>query len=165
MQCLHPSRTTWHITFGTYGTRLHGDSRPTVDRQHNERGTPFLSADPSRRNDKHARMKFPPVYLMREQCQHIQQVIPTICERGGWVLRICSAAPDHVHVLLDIAPNIHGEKVRRLLKRWLTQSLNETWPLPSDEATWWAEEGSNKPVDNEAYLNNAFNYIEEQRMS
>src|SRR5438876_12296826 len=32
----------YHITWGTYGTRLHGDPRKTVDRQHNAYGEPIL---------------------------------------------------------------------------------------------------------------------------
>ena len=35
MQFLDLLLITWHITFGTYGARLHGDERPTVDRNHN----------------------------------------------------------------------------------------------------------------------------------
>src|SRR2546421_11369035 len=38
----------YHITWGTYGTRLHGDGRGTVDREHNEYGTPVLGPDPER---------------------------------------------------------------------------------------------------------------------
>jgi hypothetical protein len=32
----------YHITWGTYGTRLHGDKRGTVDRENNAFGTPVL---------------------------------------------------------------------------------------------------------------------------
>jgi hypothetical protein len=57
---------------------------------------------------------------------------------------------------------VHGEKVRRLVKRWLGQALSERWPLPHG-ATWWAEEGSNIAIHDEEYLNNAFDYIDRQR--
>ena len=30
-------------------------------------------------------------------------------------------------------------------------------------ASWWAEQGSNKPVKDAQYLNNAFGYIQRQR--
>jgi REP element-mobilizing transposase RayT len=167
-----PGTTTWHITWGTYGTRLHGDDRPTVDKQHNDRDTPFLGSDPARQRAAGARMAHPPVRLTREQCLFIQEQMPGICERGGWGLRVCTAAPDHVHVLLDIKPDIHGQKVRRLLKRWLTEALNEAWAPGSGRpgslatgATWWAEEGSNKPIKDVKYLNNAFNYVHKQRMT
>ena len=170
-QHLHPDLTTWHITFGTHGSRLHGDERPTVDRQHNERGTPFLPPDPERRAAEHNRMDGPPVLLTREQCLFIQEIIPAICVRGGWTLRVTSAAPDHVHVLVDIDPAIHGEKVRRLIKRWVGEALSEKWGKPGSGRpgspageSWWAEEGSNKPVKDGEYLNNAFGYIEKQRM-
>jgi len=172
MQAFNPRYTTWHITFGTYGTRLHGADRPTVDRQHNQFGTAFLAAEPQREQAEQQRMRFPPVQLTREQCLYIQDALSDICVRGGWILRCCAAAADHVHILLDIALEIHGERVRRLIKRWLTQALNAQWPpgtgrpgsLPATEASWWAEEGSNKAIKELAYLNNAFGYIEKQRM-
>ena len=47
--------TPWHITFGTYGTRLHGTFAPTVDKQHNALGTEFLSKNAARvRSDRRA---------------------------------------------------------------------------------------------------------------
>ena len=62
----------------------------------------------------------------------------------------------------DAKSEIHGEKVRRLVKRWLGQSLSERWPI-EEGATWWAEEGSNIAIHEERYLNNAFAYIFNQR--
>jgi hypothetical protein len=35
----------YHITFGTYGTRLHGDERGTVERAHNVYGEPIVGMD------------------------------------------------------------------------------------------------------------------------
>ena len=160
---LDPQRTTWHITFGTYGTRLHGDDRPTVDRDHNELGEPFLEPDPKRWRGDRNRMKAAPVYLTREQCLFIQLTLIAICARGGWTLRTCSAASDHVHLVIDIIPAVHGEKARRLIKRWLTQALNERWPR-AEGLAWWADEGSNKVVGNEDYLNPAVPCVFNQRM-
>ena len=157
-----PGMTTWHITFGTYGTRNHGGDRPTVDKTHNERGEPFVEASPAREDSAIARMRFPPRYLTKDQLRFVEEVLPDIAERGGWRLRTCAGAPDHVHVLLDIEKRIHGETVRRLIKRWLGQELSRRWPLPAD-ATWWAEEGSNKAIDTPEYLQNAFNYVCGQR--
>ena len=162
MQRLDPERTTWHITFGTYGTRLHGDIRPTVDRNHNRVGTPFLTPDSRRRALEHESLKFDSVYLTREQCLEAQARLPEICSRGGWTLRVCSASSDHVHLVLDIVPEVHGEKARRLIKRWLGEALTARWPRAKG-ASWWAEEGSNKAVKDEEYLNNAYEYVLGQR--
>ncbi len=109
-QQLNPARTTWHITFGAYGARLHGDERPTVDLEHNQRGEAFVPADDGRSRRERDRMKFPPVRLTREQCLFIQEQLPQICERGGWTYRTGSAGEDHVHALIDMDPTVHGEK-------------------------------------------------------
>jgi REP element-mobilizing transposase RayT len=159
---LDPSRTSWHITWGTYGTRLHGSYRPTVEREHNQRGEPFVAPNRERQAALQAILNFPPVFFTAEQRTFIETELPSICERGGWAYRIAAAANDHVHILCDIVPAMHGEKVRRILKRWLGQALSAEWPLPSPKATWWAEEGSNIAVKDEKYLNNVYNYIARQ---
>jgi hypothetical protein len=41
-----PYPLAYHITFGTYGTRLHGDERGTVDRSMNHPGDPVIGAEP-----------------------------------------------------------------------------------------------------------------------
>ncbi len=163
MHGLDPARTTWHITWGTYGTRLHGGERPTVDRNHNQLGDPFVYHDPDREARERNQMRAAPVHPTTQQQEFIERSIPELCIRGGWNLRTCSADHDHVHVLLDIPRNIHGERVRRILKRWLTQALDEHWSRPKS-GTWWAEQGSNKVVRDDAYLNNVFPYIEKQRV-
>jgi REP element-mobilizing transposase RayT len=162
MQKLHPHRTTWHITFGTYGTRLHGNPRPTVDRRHNQPGAPWIPPDASWEAAARRHMRFPPIRLTPEQCRFIQDTIPEICCRGGWHHRTNAAQPDHVHLLVDADPAIHGQKIRRLIKRWLTQALNARWTLDPDHP-WWAEQGSNLAIHDEAYLHNAFAYIQNQR--
>jgi hypothetical protein len=107
-------------------------------------------------------MKFPPIFLTLAQRHFVESHLPLICERGGWQYRNCAAASDHIHLLCDVVPEVHGDKVRRLIKRWLGQSLSQRWQLPVD-ATWWAEEGSNIAIHDEQYLNNCFAYIERQR--
>ena len=168
--CFTPGMTTWHITWGTYGTRLHGGERATVDKRHNRRGEAFVGPDAERYAAAKGRMRFPAVRLTMEQRRRVQEVMPALCERGGWRLRECAAATDHVHVLLDVDPAVHGEKVRRLLKRWVTQALNEVWEPGSGRpgslgvgARWWAEEGSNRAIRELAWLNRAHPYVREQR--
>ncbi len=80
------------------------------------------------------------------------------------MLRTCAAPVegDHIHVLLDADPAVHGEKIRRLLKRWLTQAMDERFDRPAS-GTWWAVQGSNRVVDSDAYLNRVLPYIERQR--
>jgi REP element-mobilizing transposase RayT len=105
-------------------------------------------------------MKFAPVILSREQRLSAESTIPEICERGFWKYHTCAAAPDHIHVILT---SDHEPKtIRRILKRWLGQSLSEQWRL-QDGASWWAECGSIKWLVNQAYFDNAVGYVSRQR--
>jgi hypothetical protein len=161
-QNLDPTRTTWHITWGTYGTRLHGGVRPTVDKDQNKFGEEFIGRDPNREDRARMQMVAEALYLSVSQREFVEAELPRICNRGGWSYRVCAAGPDHVHLLCDILPEIHGEKVRRLVKRWLGQALSLRWPL-EEHPRWWADEGSNKAVKDEKYLNSAFAYVPKQR--
>ena len=182
---LNPAHT-WHLTFGTYAARLHNDPRPTVDRRHNLVGTPFPPPDPDRQQPPTSA----PIRLTYEHCSHIEQTIPQLCTRGGWTYHTCAApfelhphepgrvgpaAPNplpnpppnpaqygnHVHILLAATAHIHGKQIRKWIKRWLSESLTQTFGPPPSR--WWAEGGSTKPVTSERYLLNVARYINNQR--
>ena len=150
----------YHITFGTYGTRLHGDARGTVDRRMNWPGEPIIGSDASWWGQERDRLRYPPVVLTGEQMGHAQASVPDICTRGGWQHHTCAAGPDHVHVVLTC--EAEGERVRMWLKRWLGEALSRRWPLPND-ATWWAEGGSVKWVWTEDYFDDVYRYVHGQR--
>lgn len=150
----------YHITFGTYGTRLHGDERGTVDRRHNTPGEPVLGLKESWERIERSRMKFPPVRLAPEQRLWAEELIPPVCERGGWTYHVAACGPDHVHVLLSAEAG--GNAVRRWLKTWLGQALLQRWSLEAGRR-WWANGGSVKWVWDEAYFERAYAYIERQR--
>ena len=150
----------YHITFGMYGSRLHGDPRGTVDRSMNKPGDPIIGRDTDWEQIERSLLRFPPVVPTSQQRRFTESIIPSICDRGGWQLHTCAAQPDHVHTLLTTTAD--GKTVRRLLKRWLGQALSDRWPLPP-EATWWAEGGSVKWIWDQQYFENVFSYIERQR--
>jgi REP element-mobilizing transposase RayT len=154
----------YHITWGTYGTRLHGDPRKTVDRQHNQYGEEVLGFDEHCWEREKSLLKFPPVTFTPPQMILIESLIPEICTRGGWIHRICVAGPDHVHTILTSSND--PKTIRSLLKRWLGQSLSERLnrPRPKD-ATWWAECGSTRWIFQEdgPYYEDAFAYVQRQR--
>lgn len=150
-----------HLTWGTYGTRLHGDPRCTVDRKNNQYGEPVLDYDQHRWYRENELMKFAPIVFDHERMQIVESLIPALCERGGWTLFACAAGPDHGHVLLDTNEN-DAKTVRRLLKRWLGEALSELHPLVPG-ATWWAECGSIKYIFERRYFDRALPYVINQR--
>jgi REP element-mobilizing transposase RayT len=154
------SAIAYHITWGTYGTRLHGDPRRTVDRKHNEVGSPVLGFDEHRWEREKQRLRFPPIWFTVEQMICVESLIPQVCQRGYWTHRASAAGPDHVHVILS-SP-YEPEAIRRMFKRWLGQELSRKYPLPAG-ATWWAECGSIRWIKDEQYYTNAVNYVMRQR--
>jgi REP element-mobilizing transposase RayT len=150
----------YHITFGTYGTRLHGDSRGTVDRSHNVYGEPIVGRAEDWHREELAHLKFPARVFTREQMVEAEGSIPSICVRGGWSLHACAAGPDHVHVVCSA--EVAGKAIRTWLKRWLGEGLAERWALAEGE-TFWAEAGSVKWVWTTDYFERVVPYVIGQR--
>jgi len=161
---MNPTSTrpiAYHITFGTYGTRLHGDPRGTVDRKHNKPGEPIIGKNTAWERYERNLLRFEPVILTSEQRHFIEQYLPDVCERGGWKLHLAAAQHDHVHCLISTPSE--GKTVRRLMKRWLGQALSDHWPKPDPAARWWADGGSVKWIWEEDYFERAWHYINQQR--
>lgn len=154
----HP--IAYHITFGTYGTRLHGDPKGTVDRSMNIYGDPIIGSDPKRWIRETGLLKFSPVVLNLSQRRYVDSIIPSICQKGGWVYHIAAAGGDHIHVLLTA--DADGTAVRKWFKRWLGEKLMEKWPLSTGQS-YWSEGGSVKWVWKEDYFNTVQGYLLRQR--
>ena len=150
----------YHITFGTYGTRLHGGKRATVTRNQSRFGEPTVGRDVVLERLSRIQLEFPPVVLSREQREYVESAIPALCARGDWSYLLAAAQEDHVHVLLTT--RVEGTRVRKWLKRWLGAALSERWPMSNGQA-WWAEGGSVKQIWNEEYLETALEYVRRQR--
>jgi REP element-mobilizing transposase RayT len=150
----------YHITWGTYGTRLHGDPRGTVERRHNIFGEPIIDHDADWQRIEASQLRFPPRVLTTIQCRYAEGLAEMICQKGGWTLVAFAAAPDHVHVVLQA--DADGKAIRKWFKRWLGEALSEQWPLKKDQ-TWWAECGSVKWIFSQDYLERATHYVKNQR--
>ena len=66
----------YHITWGTYGMRLHGDPRGTVDRKHNTHNMPVLGFDQHRWEREKSNLKFPPVTFTRPEMVLVESPAP-----------------------------------------------------------------------------------------
>jgi hypothetical protein len=73
----------YHITFGTYGCRLHGDPRGTVDRQHNRFLDPIIGEDSHREFENQERLRFAPITLTVEQRTFLENVTAEIVSAAG----------------------------------------------------------------------------------
>ncbi len=149
----------YHITFGTYGTRLHGDPRGTVDRTQNQPGDPIIGQNEDWLQLELSNLKGDPVWLDETLCRSVELAAPDICVRGGWQHHVTACQANHVHML--VSSDDEGKLVRRLIKRWLTQHLNDTGLIRP--VRWWAKGGSVKWVWDQAYFDNVYEYVVRQR--
>jgi len=147
----------YHITVGTYGTRLHGGNEPTVERVRNRYGEKFVSFDLKRERFEHDKMVHNPTYLKDEQRLFVEEMIPSICERGQWTYHIAACQADHFHLL--VSGDVEAKKIRRWLKQWLTNALNEKY----GKQQWFAECGSTKYLYEKGYFEAVYEYIRKQR--
>jgi REP element-mobilizing transposase RayT len=147
----------FHITWGTYGTRLHGSSKPHVDRDHNEYRSPLAPTDPERERESRERMSGEPVKLTLEQRKLVEEAIRDVAARYGWVIHSIAVQSDHVHVV--ITASREGEQLRDAVKAVASRALNKQF----GKRAWWAEKGSAKYLWERGYFHNARDYVRDQR--
>ena len=147
----------FHITRGTYGARLHGSTKPHVDRGHNQYGAPLAPTDPERESESRERMSAQPASLRREQREVVEHAIRDVAARYGWVIHSIAVQSDHVHVVITAARE--GQQLRDALKAVASRALNKQF----GPGTWWAEKGSTKYPWERDYFENARDYVRDQR--
>jgi hypothetical protein len=76
----------YFLTFTTYGTWLHGREPGSVDRAHNQFGTPVSPPDPQREAARRRRMRQPEYTLNQPQRQVVLRTILEVARHRGWTL-------------------------------------------------------------------------------
>jgi REP element-mobilizing transposase RayT len=147
----------FHITWGTYGARLHGSKKPHVDREHNDYGAPLAPTDPARESAARDRMKGEKVELTIEQREEVGTAIREVAARYTWTIHSIAVQRDHVHVVITAFRE--GTQLRDALKAVASRSLNKVF----GQRTWWSEGGSSKYLWEREYFVNARDYVADQR--
>ena len=130
----HP--LAYFITLGTYGSRLHGDERGSVDRHH----------QPLRRDDfRHGfetRLMVTGDYSF--EATHRAAVEASFAETAtlrSWAIWALNVRQTHLHVV--VSANERPEVVMQALKANATRSLREQTGLPRAQKVW-ARHGSSR---------------------
>ena len=124
------------ITLRAHGTWLHGDPRGSVDRFHNQYGTPRLAPNPSRRRFERSLMKIPPVKLTIKRREAIYRGIRETCKIRSWALYALNVRSNHLHSVLTA--NCSSKKVRAALKANATRTMRESgcWESEKKSVEW-----------------------------
>ena len=152
--------STYFITFSTYGTWLHGDSRGSVDRFRNRYGTPRIPADArwERYNERIMKIDFVKLYTQRRAA--VNEALKETCAIRKWKLWARNVRTNHVHVVVSASCN--PEKVLRALKANATRKMNEAGCWQSAQ-TPWARKGRKRWLWTEDQLRSAIKYVEDEQ--
>lgn len=147
----------YFITFRTYGTWLHGDSRGSVNRFRNQYGTPTLPRINSWVEINKAKLKSKPVKLDREQRKCVDSAIRECCRHRNWKLLALNVRSNHVHLV--IANNFASSgQALGALKANATREFRESgfWDF---EHSPWVDKGSRLRLWNNEHINAAIDYV------
>ena len=150
----------WFITFSTYGSRLPGDARGSVDRHHNRPGTPLRAADPTLERWCGARMAAPEFQLGAAEADVVEHAIRQFCRRVEWPLHALAVQSNHVHPLVS-SPR-RGPQALSALKRAASIELRRSG-LVGPDARIWTRQGSARPVWTQQEVARVTYYVEQMQ--
>ena len=146
----------YFITFATYGTRLHGDARGSVDRRRNRPGTPAAGYDERRWEAERTQLKGPPVTFQAAQRAVVSATIREVADHRSWTLHALNVRTNHVHVVAS--SNTSAERVMDDFKRWATRRLRER-RLVAPSGDLWSRHGSTRWIWNQENLAEVVEYV------
>lgn len=144
------------ITFHTYGTRLHGAPGWTVDREHNQFGTPMLDHNAGLEAFERELMTETELVLDPGQRSRLETTIREVLTHRGWELLALSVRTTHIHVVV-VAP-VHPDRVMNDLKAWCTRKLKAESAM-GGRTKFWARHGSTRWLYDVPGLEGAIDYV------
>jgi REP element-mobilizing transposase RayT len=144
------------ITFTTYGTWLHGDSRGSVDRDHNIVGTPYLDTNRRRLLWEHRHTRQAAVTLDAVARRLVKAAITEVCAHRNWSVHALNVRTNHVHAV--VAAPVRPERIVHDLKSYATRALRRARRAAQGISTWTAG-GSTRYLWNPAALRSASEYV------
>jgi REP element-mobilizing transposase RayT len=146
----------YHITFTTYGTRLHGGDSGSVDPKHNVPGTPVMIADPDFARFNREELKQFPYMLDEPRRKLVMEAIKEVCEYRGWKLYAAHVRDQHVHTV--VKGDVEPEKIMKDFKAYSSRKLNERG-FDNKDRKRWTRHGSTQYKWSLKEVKNAINYV------
>ena len=146
----------YFITFRSYGTWLHGDTRGSVDWATSGYGNPSLAPNRATERASRERLIGPPVSLDDEQRACVERAILQTATSSAWTLHALNVRTNHVHVVLS--GSIPPERMMTSLKAWSTRRLRDAG-LADASARVWSRHGSTRYLWTEIEVARACDYV------
>ena len=146
----------YFITFTTYGTWLHGRDPGSVDRKHNEPGTPFLPPNEAKYTARVQSMVQVSYTLDIKQRELVLKTIQEVAAHRSWKLWAVHVRTNHVHIVVQAEQN--PEKVMSDFKAWASRRLREAFNEP-DDRNRWTRHGSTRWINSVDVLEEKISYV------
>jgi REP element-mobilizing transposase RayT len=145
----------YFITFTTYGVWLHGRDIGSVDKQHNQPGTPFLPPEPIREAAMQQNMREPPYMLDAARRNVVLETIREVASHRRWRLLACHLRATHAHIV--VIADARPEKVMSDFKAYASRRLKDRLGEPA-VAKRWTQHGSTRYLWDEGHVVAAIEY-------
>jgi REP element-mobilizing transposase RayT len=144
------------ISFRSAGTWLHGDQRGSIDRFHNQYGSPYIPPNRGWYMYNDSRLRTDPVVLNAAFRRAIKTAIEETCQIRGWSLQAINVRTNHVHTV--VTANRPAELVLNAFKANATRQLRSEglWKQPYSP---WVRKGSKRKLWNERSVARAIDYV------
>jgi REP element-mobilizing transposase RayT len=148
------------ITFTTYGTRLHGGDKGSVDDQHNVYDTPLVQIDRRRERWSEARMAEMAYVMTPAEREIVRNSIVALAADRGWRLFAVHIRSNHVHAVVS-AERDPG-RIMSEMKARASRDLSLAG-FDSSERRRWTRHGSTRHLFEEEDVEAAIRYaLDEQ---
>jgi REP element-mobilizing transposase RayT len=144
------------ITFRCYATWMHGDERGSVDRAHNQYGTPFIPQNNRWREYSTHLVKHEPGTLDAAQRAAVDLAIRETCEIRCWLLDAINVRTNHVHVV--VSAQVRPELILTAFKANSTRQMRAAGCWPHEHSPW-SVGGSRRYLWTEMSVERAIDYV------
>ena len=157
-----PTPQAYLLTWTCYGTWLHGDERGSVDANHRQFWTPYLTPDRPRAIRSVHRQRCTATILNTAARAVVQETIIAHCRQRGWELHALNVRSNHVHVVMYCGEQVTPESALGQLKAWATRRLREAG-LAAPHQKIWTEHGSTRYLWDQASVAAAIAYVTDEQ--
>ena len=167
---------TWLLTSTFYGNWLPGSERGFVGRvresrvgdladdrrrEHDDYGTDYDAEMSGLHRHARAIMKGEPIRITHEQAGVLFFQFRETARVRGWGMRALAVMANHVHWVVELPDDIHGNIGLQGFKAYGSRALNRRWGTPRS-GTWWTSKGSTRLKLDEAARQAAIRYVRKQ---
>ena len=144
------------VTFRTYGSWLHGDTRGSIDRFTNAYGQQRLPPNNRRHGAARRSLRSASVTLNRQQRRATRLAIRETCSIRNWTLFAESVRTNHVHVV--VSATVSSRRIASVLKANATRAMRSEGCWTSELGPW-SRGASAKRVWTELELETVVRYV------